>query len=135
MNSFIKFNQGLLQSPLRVQLWVMLLLAANLAAPLFFLGSLEAQLVLVALAASMALMTILTGLVGYTRLLGLGHIFWIPLVVWLWSRLGQIPADDAFGVWVRVLIALDTVSLLIDALEVARYAAGDRAETVEIPAT
>ena len=108
MNSFIKFNQGLLQSPLRVRLWVMLLLAANLAAPLFFLGSLEAQLVLVALAASMALMTILTGLVGYTRLLGLGHIFWVPLIGWLWSRLGQIPTDDAFGVWVRVLIALDT---------------------------
>ena len=52
MKSFIKFNQGLLQSPLRVRLWMMLLVAANLAAPLFFLGRPEAQLVLVALAAS-----------------------------------------------------------------------------------
>ena len=43
--------------------------------------------------------------------------------------------DDGFGVWVRVLIVLNSVSLLIDAVEVIRYAAGDREQTVEIPAT
>lgn len=135
MKSFVRFNQGLLQSPLRVRMWMMLLVAANLVVPLFFLERQEAQLVVVALAASLVLMTVLTGLAGFTRLLGAGHIFWLPLIAWLWSRLDQIPMDDGFGVWVRVLIVLNSVSLLIDAVEVIRYAAGDREETVEIPAT
>ena len=97
MKSFIKFNLGLLKSPLRVRLWLILLVAANLAAPMFFLERAEARVVLAAMAASMALMTILTGQVGFTRLLGAGHVFWVPLIGWLWSRLDQIPANDAFG--------------------------------------
>ena len=134
MKSFVKFNLGLLRSPLRVRLWLMLLLAANLVAPLFFLERAEAQIVLVALAASMLLMTVLTGLAGFTRLLGAGHIFWVPMIGWLWSRLDQIPADEAFGVWIRTLIALNTLSLLIDAVDVVRYLRGERDPYVETPA-
>ena len=130
MKSFIKFNQGLLKSPLRVRLWLVLLLAANLAAPLFFLDRLEAQAALAALAASMVLMTALTGLTGFTRLLGIDHLPWIPMIAWLWSRLDQIPTDDAFGVWVRVVIALNSFSLVLDTVDVGRYIAGDRDETV-----
>ena len=73
-------------------------------------------------------MTLLTGLTGFTRLLGIGHVFWIPMIIWLWIRLDQIPSDDAFGVWIRVLIALNTVCLLIDAVDLVRYLAGEREE-------
>ena len=76
-------------------------------------------------------MTVLTGLSGFTRLLGLGHIFWLPLLYFLWNRLGQIPADDLFGVWIRILIAVNAISLVIDGIDVFRYIAGDRAETVK----
>ena len=131
MKSFIKFNLGLIRSPFRVRLWMMLLLAANLAAPLFFLGRSEAQVVLLALVASMVGMILLTGLTGFTRLLGTSHVFWIPVNIWLWSRLNQIPSDDAFGVWIRVLIAINALSLLIDAVDAVRYLAGDREETVK----
>ncbi len=131
MNSFIKFNLGLIRSPLRVRLWMLLLLAANLVAPLFFLDRTEAQVVLLALVASLGVMTLLTGLTGYTRLLGMGHVFWIPMNIWLWTRLDQIPSDEGFGIWIRVLIAINTLSLLIDAVEVVRYLAGDREETVK----
>ena len=81
--------------------------------------------------ASMILMTALTGLSGFGRLLGLGHILWIPLLYFLWTRLGQIPADDFFGIWIRVLMALNATSLVIDATDVIRYLAGDREETVK----
>ena len=130
MKSLIKFNLGLIRSPLRVRLWMLLLLAANLAAPLFFLHSTEAQVVLLALVASIVAMTLLTGLTGFTRLLGTGHVFWIPMNIWLWTRLDQIPSDDTFGVWIRMLIAINTLSLLIDAVDAVRYLAGDRGETV-----
>lgn len=109
----------------------MLLIAANLVVPLFFLGRLEAQLVVVALLASAILMTFLTGLYGFTRLLGVGHIFWIPLLFFLWTRLGQIPADNFFGIWLRILMILNAMSLVIDVVDVIRYIAGDREETVK----
>ena len=89
-----------------------------------------------ALAASMALMTVLTGLSGFTRLLSIGHIFWIPMIGWLWGRLDQIPADDVFGIWVRVLMMLNSISLVLDTVEVVRYITGEREETVEgLPAS
>ena len=131
MNAFIKFNKGVMRGPIHVRLWLMLLIFFNLLVPLFYIHRVEAQVVLGALLASATLMTVLTGLSGFTRLLGLGHIFWLPLLYFLWNRLGQIPADDLFGVWVRILIAVNAISLVIDGIEVLRYIAGDRTETVK----
>ena len=130
MNAFVKFNRGLLQMPVPWRLWLMLLITANLIVPLFFISQVEAQVVVGAFLASMILMTILTGLSGFTRLLGLGHILWIPLLYFLWTPLGQNPADSSFGIWIRVLMALNGASLVIDTVDVVRYIAGDREETV-----
>ena len=88
-------------------------------------------MVLLSLLASMILMTILTGFAGFTRLLGWGHIFWIPLLIFLWTRLGLVPADDLFGIWLRALMVVNAVSLVFDGIDVFRYQAGDRAELVE----
>ncbi len=83
--------------PLYARIWLMFLIAINMFLPLFFLDRVEAWAVLTALLASMILMTILTAYAGFTRLLGLGHIFWFPLLYFLWSRLDQIPADEFFA--------------------------------------
>ena len=131
MRSFIKFNKGIMKMPVHWQLWLVLLLTVNLAVPLFFLDRVEAKIIVGALLASALIMTILTGVSGFSRLLGLGHIFWIPLLYFLWLRLGQIPADDFFGIWVRALITLNAASLVLDFVDVARYIAGDREETVK----
>ena len=112
------------------KLWLSLLIAANVFVPMFYFQQLEAQIVLGTMAANMALMTYLTSRFGFTRILGLGHIFWIPLLGFLLTRLGNIPAGDAYGAWLRALILLNSVSLLIDIVDVRRYLAGDRAETV-----
>ena len=130
MKAFLKFNKGMLKMPVHWQLWIMLLIAANVVAPLFYLHRLEAQVVLGAILASMALMTILTAHFGFTRILGLGHIFWIPMLAFLLTRLSGIPDSDAFGIWIRTLFVLNGVSLVLDASDVLRYIAGDRNETV-----
>ncbi len=132
MNTFIKFNRGLLAMPLSWRLWLLLLLTLNLIAPLVFIERLEAQTTVAALLVSMALMTGLTGLSGFSRLLGLGHIVWVPLLYFLWTRLGEIPTADAFGLWVRAVIAINATSLVIDAVDVIRFVAGERAETVNL---
>lgn len=131
MHAFIKFNKGIVKMPVHWQLWLVLLVTVNLVVPLFFLDRVEAKIIVGALLASALFMTILTGVSGFSRLLGLGHIFWIPLLYFLWLRLGQIPADDFFGIWVRALITLNAASLVLDFVDVARYIAGDREETVK----
>jgi len=130
MNGVVKFNLGIIKSPLRVKLWVGMLLAANLAPPLLFLDHIEAQVVLLSLVGSLGLMSALTGLSGFTRLVGAGHAPWIPLLAWLWMRLDQLPAGDALGVWIRALILVNTISLLLDGIDAFRYLAGDREEVV-----
>jgi len=131
MGAFIKFNKGLMRMPGHWQLWLMLLVVVNMVVPFFFLDRLEARIAVGTLLASMMLMTVLTHLSGFTRLLGLGHVFWFPMLYFLWTRLGKIPADDFFGIWIRVLITLNVLSLVIDVADVTRYIAGNRAETVQ----
>ena len=131
MHAFIKFNKGMMQMPIQWQTWLVLLVTANLVIPLFYLNRIEAQVVLATIMASMILMIVLTALTGFTRLLGLGHVLWIPLIYFLWLRLEQNPADDFFGIWIRVLMILNATSLVIDSVDVARYITGDRSETVQ----
>ncbi len=131
MRAFLKFNKGILRMPLQWRLWMMLLMTANVVVPLFFfLGRLEAQVVLAAILSSLVLFTLLTARGGFTRLLGLGHIQWVSLIWFLGTRLGEVPPDDFYGIWIRAVIALNATSLAIDAVDVIRYVAGDRKETV-----
>ncbi len=130
MQSFIKFNKGVLRMSWPVKVWLLLLVAANAVVPLFFLQRIEAQAVFAAMMIGAMLMSLLTARFGFSRILGLGHILWIPLLGWLAFRLGQIPADDAFGLWIRGVIVVNALSLVLDAADVIRYVAGDRKEMV-----
>ncbi len=130
MHAFKRFNQGLLAMPRHLQAWVLLLISVNIVTPFLFLGHVEAQVVLAAGMVGMVLMTALTGRFGFSRITGLGHIAWVPLLGFLWIRLPDVPATDAFGLWLRAVIAIDAISLVFDVLDVARFLRGDRAETV-----
>jgi len=44
MNAFIRFNRGIFKLPLRVKLFLALLIIANMIVPLFFLARLEARI-------------------------------------------------------------------------------------------
>ena len=128
MEAFIKFNKGALKSPAHVKIWMVALISVNLFVPLFYVKLLEAQVVLAAFFASFALMVALTAYSGFSRLVGLGHILWVPLLYFLWVRLDLNPADSFVGLWVRTLIVLNVVSLVIDIIEAGRYLGGDRRE-------
>ena len=131
MKAFIKFNKGVMGMPIPWQLWLLLLLTFNLVIPFFFLGRLEAQLVLATMLVNTILMTILTGLTGFSRLLGLGHFPWFFLLYFLWVQLDHISPDEFFGIWLKILIFVNALSLVVDTIDVARYLAGDRQETVQ----
>ncbi len=130
MNAFLRFNKGVRKLPVGVQLWVLLLLVANFLIPLLLLPRLEAIVVLVTFFASFGLMVLITGLSGFTRLLGLGHILWVPLIFYLWGLLGGVEDSGLYSIWLRGLIAVNTVCVLLDAIDIARYLRGDRGEMV-----
>ncbi len=126
----LNFNKNVMSMPQPWPVWMMLLVSVNLVAPLFFLGSTEAKVVLVGIAAGMALMLTLFARFGYVRLLGLGHIPWLFTVPWLWLRLGEVTTRGLFYYWLLAVILLDSISLMIDAVDVIRYGVGERQSTI-----
>jgi len=130
MTALMKFLTGVLRFPLGVKLWLLVLMAVNMIVPLIYFDHLEAHVVLVTFLASFVLLVVLTGKFGFTRILGLGHVLWVPLVLFLFSRLGSRPAADPYGLWIRSVIVLNSISLVLDAIDVIRYARGEREEVV-----
>lgn len=130
MRSFLRFNRGILRMPLHIQLWVVALVGANIVAPLFFIQHFEAKLAFAAGLFGLASMSALTGRFGFSRIIGLGHIAWLPLIVFLIRGAAETSVSSPFGLWIRTVIVLDSISLTFDFVDAARFYLGDRAETV-----
>ena len=130
MRSLLRFNQGIFQMPAHLQLWVVALVGANIVAPLFFLARPEAQLSLGAGLLGLALMSVLTGRFGFSRIVGLGHVAWLPLIAVLLGSVAETSATTPFGFWIRSVIVLDSISLVFDFADAVRFYRGDRSETV-----
>ena len=126
MKAMIGFTKGLMSMPMPWLVWLGLLLAVNVVGPIYFFEALEAKVVLVAFLASVGLMTAIFAAKGFVRLLGIGHIFWVPMVPWLWIRLDQVGPGEPIGYWITAVIILDSISLIIDGIDVLRYLKGER---------
>ena len=129
MKAFIEFNKAMMKQPLPVVLWIMVLMALNMISPLFFLNQLEAKIVLGTIMLSAMLQFGLYLRFGSTRILGLAHILWFPLLAFLFTRLGDHSIEDLFGIWLRALMLVNAVSLVLDTIDVIRWSKGDRSET------
>ncbi len=124
-----KFPRGVLRQPLPVRIWLEVLLFANGVMPIFFLGNREAQVTLLIFVLSVGFMMTLTHVVGFNRLLSVGHILWIPLLLYLWSRMGGHPAVEPYGAWIRIVMVLNAAALMVAGWDVVRYVRGERGET------
>ncbi len=130
-------NEFIAQEPLWLQLWIQWMVVANLGGVAFIIGRRDAgwhlrpepAVVVITMIANVLFMGWLFEQVGYVRLLGLSHvIFWTPLLIWLWRRRQGIEGRVLRGyLWTVGLT--NTVSLVIDYVDVARYLAGDAAST------
>ncbi len=67
---------------------------------------------------------------GFVRLLGLGHIPWLFTVPWLWLQLAQTIESGAFYYWLLAVVVIDSISLVIDAVDAVRYWKGERQPTI-----
>jgi hypothetical protein len=131
VNAFIRYHRGLAKMPVSWKPWLISLLLVNMLAPFLWLNRLEAQVVFGAALLSYSTFVLLTGISGFSRMLGLAHVYWVPLIGFLWMRLDLFPADTTYGIWIRAVIILDAGSLLLDGANVFRYLRGDREEMVQ----
>ncbi len=134
MKTMFGFMSTMLLMPKPWLAWIGLLIAVNMVAPLFFLATPEAQLTLLGFALGGLSQMAIFGKLGWVRLLGVGHLPWVPLVIWLLFRVQSGEAAGAFALWLWALIVLDGISLVIDTVEVVRFLRGDRAPTLGIAA-
>ena len=134
MKAIVDFFRTMLTLPKPWVGWVMLLMMVNMVIPLFFLGTSEGKIVLGAALLGAAFQIAIFSARGFVRLLGIGHIAWVPMVAWLWTRLDHAPAGGLFRYWLLATIVLIGVSLLIDATDVIRYLRGERNPYLETPA-
>ena len=124
------FTRCLMSVPKPWRAWLMLLLSVNVVFPFFFLGTPEAKVVLVGMGANMVFMMTLFARFGFVRLLGLGHAPWLFTVPWLWLRLGEVTMSGPFYYWLIAVAILNSISLVIDGVDVVRYWMGERQSTM-----
>ncbi len=132
MTSAIDFFRCILRLPAPWIAWVAMLMAANGMVPLLYLTTPEAQITLAAMMLGAMIQMTMYARMGFVRLLGVGHVAWLFLVPWMWLRLEGVPADGMFRNWMLAVIVLNSISLLVDIADVARYAMGDRAPQVTV---
>jgi len=132
--AFIGFNKGVLAMAKPWQAWMVLLVSVNMVLPFFFLGKPEAIVALVGVMVSMFIMVTLFAKFGFVRLLGLGHIPWLFTVPWLGLQLVQTIESGPFYYWLFAVVVIDSISLVIDTVDVARYWMGERTPTITVDA-
>ena len=98
MTGFFKAMRTVLPAPWLI--WIGTLLFVNMVVPLFFLDQREAQAVLAATMLGALIQMSIFKAKGFVRLLGIGHLPWLPVVLWLAGWTSAIGTDTLFGQWI-----------------------------------
>ena len=118
MRNPFRFFVELLQQPVWVPIWVFFLMVINVASLGFWHEPL-ARLIFITFMISAMLMMGLYSRFGFEKILGLGHILWIPLLVYV---LMQISAAEAlFRNYLLALSVSISISLVFDIIDVWQY--------------
>ena len=125
MKSMMNFMKTMMIMPIHWQAWLGVLVTVNIVVPIFFIYTLEAQVILATAIVGLVIMSVIFSMKGFVRLMGIGHIGWLPLVFWLGTKLEHVPADSTFGYWLMAVMVLDSLSLFIDTIDVFRYVKGE----------
>lgn len=108
------------------RIWNVWLVGVNLLC-LYFIAHLEAQIVLATTLVAVVAQALIYQRIGFTRLLGIAHVSWIPMFAWMASRIDTIAAQPQLQSWLIVLAATNAVSLILDSIDVFRFVRGERA--------
>jgi hypothetical protein len=65
--------------------------------------------------------------IGFTRILGVTHILWVPMFAWMTTRLDAITSEPRLANWLLLLFVTNLVSLVVDTIDAIRFLRGERA--------
>ena len=90
MKAMMNFMKTMMIMPIHWQVWLGVLVTVNIVVPFFFIHTLEAQVVLATAIVGLVIMSVIFSMKGFVRLMGIGHIGWLPLVFWLGTKLEHV---------------------------------------------
>jgi len=114
----LHFFTDLFKRPVYEILWVCYLMAANLYAIRFWEEPLAKAIVIVFILSTMLMMGLYAKF-GFTKILGLGHILWIPLAIYI--ALALVHFEGIFMYYLTAFLLTITISLVIDIYDVLHY--------------
>ena len=118
MRNPFRFFIELMQQPAWIPIWLLFLMIANVSSLMFWSEPI-AKVIFFTFMLSALLMMALYSKFGFEKILGMGHILWIPLLVYV---LIEIPATEgAFKSYLVILLISLTISLVFDIIDVWRY--------------
>ncbi len=118
MRNPFRFFIELMQQPVWIPVWVLILIIINVASVAFWNEPL-AKVIFVTFMLSVMLMMGLYSRFGFEKILGMGHILWIPLLVYV---LMEIPtARDTFKSYLIILSISIAISLVFDIVDVWKH--------------
>lgn len=126
LNDAKEFMVKMFSMAVGVRVWLVVLMFFNIVLPLVFIRHLEALAAFIAINAGFMTGVYLYKAQGFTRLLGAMHWPWIFLLPFLWGRLDGVSLSEPFGIWICAVLVLNSISLILDVVDVIKYAAGDR---------
>ena len=126
INMLKLFGVIFLRFKLVPRIWAFWLVVVNLAC-LYYITHVEAQVVLAVTLVSVVLQTALHQKMGFTRLLGTAHIMWVPMFLWIATRLESIAMNQELFVWIIGLFVTNLLSIAVDIIDVTRFVRGERA--------
>jgi len=118
------FNRGVMKLPPIWRAWLVLLVTFNFVIALFFIGHVEARWVIFVFMLGGMIGMVLNRIQGFTKLLGVMHIGWFPLLYYLWLRLQTGELTGLYSTWLWALVILNAISLVIDVSDVFQYIIG-----------
>lgn len=112
--------QELGSQPAPLSYWLSWMALMNVLVPVVFIRRFEGRAIIGTFLLNAVFMSLLYDQLGYGKHLGLAHVvFWTPLVLWLAARFDTIRSGGGiFPIYIVALIATNTISLVIDYIDV-----------------
>ena len=118
MRNPFRFFIELMQQPIWIQVWVFILMIVNVASIGFWDEPLAKVIFIIFMLSAMLMMGLYSRF-GFEKILGMGHILWVPLLVYV---LMVIPnAIDTFKSYLVILSISIIISLVFDIVDVWKY--------------
>ena len=108
------------------RLWVTWLVAVNVGCLAFILQP-EGQVVLGVTGVAVVIQALMLGRIGFTRILGITHLLWLPMFAWMATRADHYADQPQLRIWLTVLLATNAISLAVDVTDSVRFLRGERA--------